>query len=99
LRLSLPRSSFGPADLPSEEARSLVLAQSGNAARFVVIYDSDPLAADAINNVRLLQERMPGLAAASGLPDAQVSLTGQTLIASEVAQLTRDSLEITLVVA
>jgi putative drug exporter of the RND superfamily len=90
---------IGPSDLPSEEARGLVLSESGNAARFVVIYDSDPLAADAINNVRLLQERIPGLAVESGLPDARVSLTGQTLIASEVAQLTRDSLEITLVVA
>jgi RND superfamily putative drug exporter len=90
---------IGPADLPSERARGLVLAESGNAARFVVIYDSDPLAAEAINNVRLLQQRMPGLAATAGLPDAQVSLTGQTLLASEVAQLTRESLEITLVVA
>ena len=42
---------------------------------------------------------MPELASESGLPQAQVSMTGQTLIAAEVAQLTRDSLEITLVVA
>ena len=90
---------LGPDDLPTERASRLVLAESGNAARLVVIFNSDPLAAEAINNIRVLQERMPDLAAESGLSQAQVSMTGQTLIAAEVAQLTRDSLEITLVVA
>jgi RND superfamily putative drug exporter len=90
---------LGPNDVPTERDRGLVLAQSGNAARLVVVYDSDPLAAKAINNVRLLQRRMPSLASRAGLPQAHVSMTGQTLIAAEVAQLTRDSLEITLVVA
>lgn len=90
---------LGLADLPTQRARGLVLAQSGNAARLVVVFDTDPLAATAINYARLLQERLPGLAREAGLPGARVSMTGQTLIASEVAQLTRDSLEITLVVA
>jgi len=90
---------FGPTDVPTERAESLVLADSGDAARLVVVYDSDPLAADAISNVRVLRERMPLLAAEAGLSAADVSMTGQTLIASEVAQLTRDSIEITLVVA
>ena len=89
----------GPTDLPTERARGLVLAESGNAARLVVVFDSDPLAGEAIDNVRLLQERMPELASESGLSQARVSMTGQTLIAAEVAQLTRESLEITLVVA
>jgi len=90
---------LGLDDLPTERASRLVLAESGNAARLVVIYDSDPLAAEAIENVRILQQRMPELAREAGLSSAQISLTGQTLIAAEVAQLTRDSLEITLVVA
>jgi RND superfamily putative drug exporter len=90
---------LGLDDLPTERASRLVLAESGNAARLVVIYDSDPLAAEAIANVLILQERMPELAQESGLSQAQISMTGQTLIAAEVAQLTRDSLEITLVVA
>jgi RND superfamily putative drug exporter len=90
---------LGPTDLPTERARGLVLAESGNAARLVVVFDSDPLAAQAISNVRLLQDRMPELANESGLTQAQISMTGQTLIAAEVAQLTRESLQITLVVA
>ncbi len=90
---------LGPADLPSERARGLVLAQSGNAARFIVVYNTDPLAAEAISNVKILQDRLPVLAGQAGLADARVSMTGQTLIAAEVAELTRRSLQITLVVA
>lgn len=90
---------LGPDDIPTERASRLVLAESGNAARLVVIFNSDPLAAEAINNVRILQQRVAELATESGLTQARVSMTGQTLIAAEVAQLTRDSLEITLVVA
>jgi RND superfamily putative drug exporter len=90
---------LGLDDLPTERASSLVLAESGDAARLVVIYDTDPLAGQAIDNVLILQQRMPELAREAGLSQAQISMTGQTLVAAEVAQLTRDSLEITLVVA
>jgi len=91
---------LGPSALPpGSQARGLVLAESGDAARYVIIYDSDPLAAEAIDHVRALQEDLPQLARDAGLPDAQVALTGQTLIASEVAELTRSSLQITLLVA
>ncbi|RYZ32757.1 MAG: hypothetical protein EOP01_00155 [Propionibacteriaceae bacterium] len=90
---------IGPADLPSAQARGIVLATSGDAARYLVVFDSDPLAARAVSNARLLQDRLPGLARDAGLPEAQLSLTGQTLIAGEVGQLTRRSLEVTLVVA
>lgn len=90
---------FGPSDMPASQPQGLVLAESGDAARYIVIYDSDPLAAEAINNARLLQDRSAALAADAGLPLAEVSATGQTLIASQVAQLTRRSLEITVFVA
>lgn len=90
---------LGPREVPAEEARGLVFAESGNAARFVVVYDSDPLAAEAIANARYLQDRLPELARAAGLPEPQVSMTGQTLIAHEVVQLTRRSLEVTAVTA
>ena len=89
---------LGPSDLPTERARGLVLAESGDAARLVVVFDSDPLAGRAITNVKLLQDRMGELAQQSGVR-ATISLTGQTLIAAEVAKLTRESLQITLVVA
>ncbi len=90
---------LGPVDLPFEDGRGVVLSRDGNAARFLVIFDTDPLAAQAVADARVLQGRLGGLTRGSGLGDAQVSITGQTLIASEVAQLTRTSLEITLLVA
>jgi RND superfamily putative drug exporter len=90
---------LGSADLPVSEGQGVVLAKSGDAARYVVVYDTDPLAAEAIGHVRELQERLPSLARDAGLPSASISVTGQTVIASEVAQLTRASLEATLLTA
>ncbi len=90
---------LGPDDSPFTDPEGIVLAENGDAARFVVIFDSDPLAARAIDHVRELQGSVPGLARSAGLPDAEVTITGQTIIAAEVATLTRLSLEIVLVVA
>lgn len=90
---------LGPDDSPFTDPRGIVLAEDGNAARFLVIFDSDPLAAQAIDHVRDLQASVPALARQSGLPDAAITITGQTIIAAEVAQLTRLSLEVVLVAA
>lgn len=90
---------LGASDTPLSEGHGVVFAKSGNAARFVVVYDSDPLASEAISNVRYLQAQLPALARQAGLPAAEISVTGQTVIASEVAQLTRRSLEATLLTA
>ncbi len=90
---------IGPADLPADTAYGVVLSRSGDAARYLVVFDSDPLAAEAVTNARLLQGRLPSLVTEAGLPAARTAVTGQTLIAGEVGQLTRRSLETTLVVA
>jgi RND superfamily putative drug exporter len=90
---------IGPADLATNQPRGVLLAESGNAARYLLIFDSDPLGARAIGYVRQLQASLPELAAKSGLSDAEVSVAGQTLFASTVAQLTRQSLEITVITA
>ena len=90
---------IGPADLPTKQPRGVLLSQSGNAARYLLIYDSDPLGAEAIGNVRQLESSLPDLVAQSGLSDAKVSVAGQTVFASTVAQLTRRSIEITVLTA
>jgi putative drug exporter of the RND superfamily len=90
---------IGPADLRAKQPRGVLLSDSGNAARYLVIYDSDPLGAQAIGYVRQLESNMPALVTQSGLSDAEVSIAGQTLFASTVAQLTRQSVEITVVTA
>lgn len=90
---------LGPADSPLTQARGIVLSRSGAAARYVVVFDSDPLAHKAINDALHLQSAMPELAERAGLGGATISMTGQTLIASEVARLTSQSIFVTLLVA
>jgi putative drug exporter of the RND superfamily len=90
---------IGPADMPTKQPRGVLLSQSGNAARYLLIYDSDPLGAQAIGYVRDLESSLPDLVAQSGLSDAKVSVAGQTVFASTVAQLTRRSIEITVLTA
>jgi RND superfamily putative drug exporter len=90
---------IGPADMPTKQPRGVLLSESGNAARYLLIYDSDPLGAQAIGYVRQLESSLPDLVAQSGLSDAKVSVAGQTVFASTVAQLTRRSIEITVLAA
>jgi RND superfamily putative drug exporter len=90
---------IGPSDLLMSQPRGVLISESGDAARYLLIYDSDPLGAQAIGQVRQLESNLPELVSQSGLSDAQVSIAGQTLFASEVAQLTRRSIEITVATA
>jgi RND superfamily putative drug exporter len=90
---------IGPARNPLEEQYGVVLSRTGDAARFVVILDSDPLGARAIDDFRQLQSRLDGLLERSGVDGARVAATGQTAIAAELAQLTRENLWITLLAA
>lgn len=90
---------LGPSDWPLDSPRGIVLSENGDAARYIVIFDSDPLAARAIDDALTLSNRLPGLARDAGLEESLVSITGQSLIAAEVSDLTRESLFITLVVA
>jgi RND superfamily putative drug exporter len=90
---------IGPADMPTKQPRGVLLSESGNAARYLLIYDSDPLGAQAIGYVRQLESSLPDLVAQSGLSDAEVSVAGQTVFASTVAQLTRRSVGITVLTA
>lgn len=90
---------LGPAQNPLPDDYGVVFSRDGNAARFVVILDSDPLAADAIATLRTLRGRLDGLATQAGIRDAQVAVTGQTAIAAEVSALTRENLRLTLLAA
>ncbi|RMB61468.1 MMPL family transporter [Tessaracoccus antarcticus] len=89
----------GPVDNPLQGPRGLVLSRNGRAARFIVVLDSDPLADQAIRHADGLQERLPAMAAQAGLTPSYLAVTGQTLIAGEVARQTRESLGIVLVAA
>jgi putative drug exporter of the RND superfamily len=88
---------LGPAQNPLPEEYGIVFSPDGDAARFVVVFDSDPLAATAIADLRSLQDRLDTLVAEAGVEDVTVGVTGQTALASELAVVTRDNLEETLV--
>ena len=90
---------LGPADSPFTDPEGVVMADGGDGARFLVILDSDPLAARAIDDVTALRGRVDAIAADAGLRPTEVLVTGQTVIAAEVASLTQRSLEIVLVAA
>ena len=69
----------------------LFVAEDGNAARFVVILDQDPLGAPAIDEVRALDDALPGLLRDSGLESVQAGITGQTALASDTVQAVLDT--------
>jgi putative drug exporter of the RND superfamily len=88
---------LGPAQNPLSEEYGIVFSQDGNAARFVVFFDSDPLSATAIADLGRLQDRVPVLLAGAGVEDVTVGVTGQTAIAGELAAVTRENLQRTLI--
>jgi putative drug exporter of the RND superfamily len=93
---------FGPGDppLPDQpilgqalpEQFGLFLAPGGGAARFLVVFDSDPLGATAIGHLRELRNAMPGLLATAGLAGAEVSYLGDTTIGLSLADQARADL-------
>ncbi len=72
---------LGPPTQPLPVKAGLFLAPDGDAARYLVAFDSDPLAATAIERLRALRAEMPALLAAAGLGSAEVEYTGDTAVA------------------
>ena len=92
----------GPADLPSGRSLSVMLASSGNAARYGVIQRTDPLGATAIDQVRALSQALPSLARSAGLTGVRFEVGGETAVTAEtidstLADLGRIALAISLV--
>jgi RND superfamily putative drug exporter len=88
---------LGPAQSPLPEEYGVVFSRDGDAARFVVILDSDPLAVPAISDLRRLSDRLDTLAAEAGLVDAELAVTGQTAIAAELTAITWENLRTTMI--
>ncbi|MHA6783328.1 MMPL family transporter [Pseudonocardia saturnea] len=71
---------LGPGDQPLQRELGLFLAPGGDAARILLVFDSDPLGATAINRLAELRDRMPALLAAAGLAGAEVAYAGDTAV-------------------
>ena len=77
-----PATLYQLAGVP-RAAPNPLLAKSGNAARFVVVQDSDPLGATAISQLRTLTDRLPSLARSAGLARVRVEVGGETALTSD----------------
>jgi RND superfamily putative drug exporter len=82
----------GPAQQPSGANLGAVFSGTGDAVRYLVVFNADPLGAGAIRRLRRLRERLPMLSAQAGLPEVRISLAGDTALAEETVRLTGDDL-------
>jgi RND superfamily putative drug exporter len=74
----------GPADLPpAQQVFHLTLSRSGDAARYGVIEQADPLGPAAISQVKELRQQLPTLARRAGLTGVRVETGGETALAGE----------------
>ncbi|OLT05639.1 hypothetical protein BJF90_00995 [Pseudonocardia sp. CNS-004] len=71
---------LGPSDQPIPEELGLFSAPGGNAVRFLVVLDEDPLSAAGIDALRDVRNRMPGLLTAVGMAGAETSYAGDTAL-------------------
>ncbi len=83
---------LGPSQNFTTQAFDVVLAKSGNAARMLIVLESDPLDATAINDLTALRDRLPALATSSGLTEATLSLGGDTALAEGLVTSTEEDL-------
>ena len=74
----------GPATNPSRQPFGLVISPSGDAVRYVMIAENDPLSADAVRLLRNLDARIADLLDVVGLPGSRALFAGDTAITSEL---------------
>jgi RND superfamily putative drug exporter len=81
-------AALGPADQPLPSRAGLMLAPGGGAARYILVLEGDPDGARAIDALSQVEAKLPAMLERSGLPEAQAGVTGDTTIASELADET-----------
>jgi RND superfamily putative drug exporter len=83
---------IGPADNPLEKPLGLVLAKSGDAARYMVVFKTDPLGARAISAVQTIRRRMPELMSQAGMSGTQALVGGDSALSADTANATHSDL-------
>jgi RND superfamily putative drug exporter len=82
----------GPADQPTQSRVGGAFAPRGGAARYAVMFDSDPTEAPAIAHLTRLQHDLPGLLQRVGLGEANAGWGGETALGLETVHATDTSL-------
>ena len=80
----------GPAQQPGHP--QVTAFRQGDAARYIVAFDTDPHGAAAIDDVSRLRDRLPGLARADGLTGVRISVAGDTALADDTISAMRTDL-------
>ncbi|MFL5922178.1 MAG: MMPL family transporter [Gaiellaceae bacterium] len=73
----------GIRDQPQQVDRPLFVNERGDAARFAVIFDDDPLNTHAIHALRRVEDDLPSLLRGAGLGDAHAAVAGDTALAKD----------------
>jgi putative drug exporter of the RND superfamily len=82
----------GARDQPTGKRFGGAFAPRGGAARYAIIFDSDPTEAPAIRHLQRLQHALPQLLRRSGLGGARAGWGGETALAVETVDATNTSL-------
>ncbi|MHA6513345.1 MMPL family transporter [Tessaracoccus sp. Z1128] len=89
---------IGPGDLRAADEVGAFTAESGDAVRFLVVLDSTPLEATAIDTLGRVEAALPQLAADANLGEVTTHVGGDTALASGIiTDTTNDLLRIGLV--
>jgi len=83
---------IGPGDLPAADEVGAFTAESGDAVRFLVVLDSTPLEATAIETLGRVEAALPQLAADANLGDVTTYVGGDTALASGIIDDTANDL-------
>lgn len=83
---------LSPGALPEELTRGALVTRAGDAARFVIVLDHEPLGATAISDLNRLAASMPTLLHRVGLDGAHYGLAGDTAVAGELVAATNADL-------
>ena len=83
---------IGARDQPTDRRFGGAFAPKGGAARYAIIFDSDPTEAPAIRHLERLQHAVPSLLQRYGLGGARVGWGGETALGVETVDATSTSL-------
>jgi RND superfamily putative drug exporter len=89
----------GPGNQLPQPVPQVAVTRNGNAARLALVFDSDPLGAPAIDDLRALRDRMPAMLRSAGLGNVRVAYGGETALADDTVSRVVDDLARVAVVA
>lgn len=84
---------LGPAEQPVKGVRlGATVSSSGDAARYFLVLNADPLGARAIGTIRRIEAAMPRILRRAGLAGAHVGFAGDTALSAETIDKTNSDL-------